>query len=293
MDDGFGDTFGQRWSVGAVELLRVPYFDIGVPAAAIGFAGDELVGHPLAAPEWIDGEGLPTVGQAFWVIRSAGATIVVDPCGASDQFLRTGPEAVGHQDAALDRLRAAGVDPDEVSILALTHLDGIGMAALVTDDGWAPAFPNARIVVTERERSDIAERAEEISGSEAFEALAQQGVVDPVDAPHRLADGVTLEPTGGHSPGHAVVVIRSEGVEAVLLGHLAISPLHLVGSGAGLHHDAEQARATIRRWVARSRDDGTILTGSLWPAPGAVRVTGTDPLCLATDHGRPEATVAR
>lgn len=197
--------------------------------------------------------------------------------------VRTRP--LDHQDAAFAALRAAGVDPERVDTVALTHLDGIGMAALVTDVGWAPAFPAARLVVTEQERAHIADRAEDVSGSEAFEELVAQGVVDAVVPPHQLADGVTLELTAGHSPGHAVVAIQSADEEAVLIGHLALTPLHLSTPGTDLHDDVPQALAALNRWLDRASQHATLVAGSLWPSPGAVRVSGTEPLRLVPDHG--------
>lgn len=84
----------QHWDIGSIRLTRVSYFDTPLPpeaVALVGLALDEDWMQP-----WVS-DGMPAVGQAFWVVESAGTTIVVDPCGASDEFLRAGADAVTHQ----------------------------------------------------------------------------------------------------------------------------------------------------------------------------------------------------
>jgi hypothetical protein len=56
-----------------------------------------------------------------------------------------------------------------------------------------------------------------------------------------------------------------------MLGHLAISPLHLVkGECPGQHFDAVSAWAILRAIAA----DGRTLIGPLWPSPGSGRWIG-------------------
>ena len=105
-----------------------------------------------ATPVWAEPDGNLLIGQAIWIIESAGTVIAVDPCGAADEFLRSGAAALEHQDRVADALRDAGYPVEQIDIVVLTHLDGIGMAAAVDGDGtWTPMFPNARLVTTAAE----------------------------------------------------------------------------------------------------------------------------------------------
>jgi glyoxylase-like metal-dependent hydrolase (beta-lactamase superfamily II) len=269
----------RRWSVGDVTLTRVAYFDVDLPPDAVRLSPDEVAHVPWREP-WVGDTGTVRVGQAFWMVESGDRTLVVDPCGASDAFLRSGPDAVTHQEAALGTVSAAGFDLGSVEAVVLSHLDGIGMAAVVTDDGWAPAFPGADLVVTADERTTIAARPD-ISGSAAFEALAAAGAVRTVEPPAELAPGVTMVATGGHSAGHAVITISSRGEHAVMLGHLAVSPLHTVtGPCLGLHEDPVAAWVALGGWLRWAADHGALVLGPLWPDPGAARVDGLDPAVL-------------
>jgi glyoxylase-like metal-dependent hydrolase (beta-lactamase superfamily II) len=270
------------WTIGSIQLLRVPYFDIALSPESIDLEG--VADSVDWAEPWLTDQQ-PTVGQAFWIIRSDSQTIVVDPCGASDGFLRSGPTAVDHQTAAFDLLRATGVEPESVDQLVLTHLDGIGMAALADgapegEETWTPAFPHADVIVSESEYDYIASRPVDLMGADGFAALDDAGVVRPVAVPHEIAPGVTLRPTGKHSPGHCCVHIESGTRRAVMIGHLAISPLHAARGVSANHHDSEGAWNELRTVLDDAAHDGALVAGSLWPAPGAARVTATEPFEL-------------
>ena len=150
----------QRYRVGKASITRVPYFDVELPPEAVGLTAADIEPIAWATPVWAESATVLRVGQVFWVIESAGQTIVVDPCCASDAFLRSGDAATEHQNAAFTAFRAAGFDPDTVDVVIMSHLDGIGMNALVADDGtWLPAFPNAPILISELEWQRIGTRS--------------------------------------------------------------------------------------------------------------------------------------
>src|SRR4051812_1104514 len=102
-----------RYAVGAARLSRVSYFDVALDAGAVGLTSDDLAeARDWAEPTWSTADGQVLVGQALWVIESEGRVMVIDPCGASDAFLRTGPEAIAHQEAALAAMADAGFSPE-------------------------------------------------------------------------------------------------------------------------------------------------------------------------------------
>jgi glyoxylase-like metal-dependent hydrolase (beta-lactamase superfamily II) len=270
------------WTIGRIELQRVPYFDTALAADSIDLEGvaDSI---DWAEPWLIDGQ--PGVGQAFWVIRSAGQTIVVDPCGASDEFLRSGPDAVTHQNAAFDLLRAAGCDPKLVDHVVLTHLDGIGMLALADgaaagEEAWTPAFAKADVIVSTSEYDFILDEPADLMGARAFAALDAAGVVRAVETPQEIAPGITLRHTGAHSLGHCCIDIESDQQRAVMIGHLAISPLHAAAGVTLNHRDSQAAWSVLTDELSNAAATGALVAGSLWPDPGVAAVAGTAPFVL-------------
>jgi glyoxylase-like metal-dependent hydrolase (beta-lactamase superfamily II) len=263
-----------RYAVGDATLLRVPYFDVPLDPGVVGLSAEQVRSVEWADPVWASA-GQVLIGQAVWLIASAGRLVVVDPCGAADEFIRSGTEAVGHQEAVLGALAAAGIDRAGVDHVVLSHLDGIGMTALIDDDGaWVPTFPNARVLVTAEELAWVHAHPE-TQGATALGALLDREVVDPVTCPVRCTQEVVLELTGGHSAGHAVLRVESDGARAVFLGHLALNPVQVAfPQGAGQHADATRAQQALDTLLAEAAEDGSLVIGPLWPAPGAARVSG-------------------
>jgi len=273
-----------RFSVGDVVLTRVPYFDVALEAGVIGFTSQQVVDVAWSIPNWATADGRVNVGQAIWVIESGDQTTVVDPCGAADAFLRSGPEASTHEAAVITAMASAGYPVDRVDQVVLSHLDGIGMVGSFDDAGdCSPLFPRARIVVSEAELVHI-EAQPEIGGRAAFRQLVEQGVVDGVQCPKRIAPGVSMELTGGHSPGHAVLRI---GDGAVLIGHLAVNPVQAsAGPLPGEHHEPVPAFTALERELAWAERCDALVIGPLWPEPGAGTVTG--PPWVITPASPPE-----
>jgi glyoxylase-like metal-dependent hydrolase (beta-lactamase superfamily II) len=259
------------YRVGDVSLVRVPYADVVVDAAVVGLTEDQVSAIGWASPAWAD-QAQVRIGAAVWVIESDGCRIVVDPAQAADGILRTGPGAVIHQQAVATALATAGFPRDTIGTVIASHIDGIGMIAWFTDeDSWTPFFPNAEVLVSRREYEAItAAGPYRPQGSDALIALDLQGVVTTIDDEHAVTSDVVTRWTGCHSPGHQIVNVVSRGVEATMLGHLALSPLHCaIGEFAG-HIDPPSAESALRAL----RDRRNLLIGPLWPTPGAARWTG-------------------
>jgi hypothetical protein len=258
-----------EYLVGDARLVRVPYIDVLIDAAAVTLTPDEVAAEAWAAPIWAEGDQV-RVGAAVWVIESAGRRMAVDPAQAADDILRAGPDAAVHQRAFADALSAAGYPRESIDTVIATHIDGIGMMAWREDDEWKPFFPNAELLISRREHDAIAADNDYApSGFEAYLALHDQGVVTTIDDEHVITSEVFTQWTGAHSPGHLIVNIAAAGETATMLGHLALSPLQLTTGENGGHHDPVGARRSLRALAG-----GRLLIGPLWPAPGAVRWTG-------------------
>jgi glyoxylase-like metal-dependent hydrolase (beta-lactamase superfamily II) len=125
----------------------------------------------------------------------------------------------------LGNLRASGYEPDQVSVVVLTHLHPDHIGGLM--EAGAPAFPNARYVTgqveydfwtsTDRVGTPAEGLHQSIMASVAPMA-EQMSFVGDGDTP---VSGITAMAAFGHTPGHMVYRIDSDGRSLVLIADTA------------------------------------------------------------------------
>jgi hypothetical protein len=256
--------------VGSVELTRVGYADVAIDPARVGLTPQQVTAVEWAEPLWAEGDQL-RAGAAVWVIQDGDARIAVDPAQAADDVIRTDDDAALHQKAFAGVLEAAGMPRESFTHAVSTHIEGIGMWAWRNDDGsWSPFFPNAKILVPQREL-DAIDSEHPPPVHPAVTQLRALGVYQAVADGEHVTANVSLEHVGAHSPGHQFVRVSSGGEQAVMVGHLAVSPLHLVtGPCPQQHPRPDEAQLRIDALL----EEDAVLIGPLWPAPGAGRWDG-------------------
>lgn len=260
------------FTIGEIRLTRVPYFDVPLDAEVVGLTAQDVAGVPWSMPNWATTDGQVIIGQAIWVVESGDQTVVVDPCGAADDFLRTGPEAAGHEEAVLSAMAGSGFPVESVDTVIMSHLDGIGMIASVKGSRtWTPLFPNPRVVISTAELASV-DASPATLGAPALGELVEQGAVDGTEPPVEIAPGVVMELTGGHTPGHSVIRIADG---AVFVGHLAVNPVQVSGGVMpGQHAEPVTAFTALEAELTWAVERHALVIGPLWPEPGAARVAG-------------------
>jgi glyoxylase-like metal-dependent hydrolase (beta-lactamase superfamily II) len=256
--------------IGDVELTRVGYADVEVDPARVGLTPEQVVGVKWGEPLWAEGAQI-RAGAAAWVIESGAARIVVDPAFAADDILRNDNDAAAHQEAFAALLESAGFPRESFTHAVATHYEGVGMLAWRNDDGsWERFFPNAPILISQRELDAIDGGAFHMEP--IMPRLRAQGALQAViEDSTPLTGDVSIEHTGGHTPGHQILRVSSGGEQAVVVGHLAVSALHLAtGECPPEHMDPGLANAELEKLLA----EDAVLIGPLWPAPGAGRWDG-------------------
>lgn len=263
-----------KLELGDLRLTRVLYVDTAIDPSATGLSPDEVRGVTWAEPLWAEGDKV-RVAACAWVIEGHGRTIVVDPMGNADEILHDPASAAAHQNAVRGAFGAAGVDPDAVDTVLVSHIESLGMIAVRdTELGgrWRPFFANSRILMSRLARTHFPEPEAADLVREGFASLLEEGLVDTFEDGDPIIDGLRAEWTGAHNPGHAVFHVGAP-TELTFVGHLAVSPLHLAtGPCRPQHPDPERAWTLLQSYAA----DGRVLAGPLWPSPGAGRwIDGT------------------
>jgi glyoxylase-like metal-dependent hydrolase (beta-lactamase superfamily II) len=218
-----------------------------------------------------DGD-LRFVTQAL-LVRSAGRTILVDTCLGDDKPRRN-PAFDRLQTGFLDRLAAAGATPDQIDLVVCTHLhfDHVGWNTRWDGSRWVPTFPKARYLVAAAEWDHWrAEPRHAYVFADSLAPVAEAGLLDAVGLPCALTPEVSLVSAPGHTPGHAVVRIASEGAVALISGDALHHPCQVSRPewGSPADHDRAQAEATRRGLLAELATEGGLLVGTHFAHPCA------------------------
>ncbi|MEL6978675.1 MAG: MBL fold metallo-hydrolase [Pseudomonadota bacterium] len=123
--------------------------------------------------------------------------------------------------ALRERLAAAGYAPDQIDIVALTHFHPDHIGGLMEEG--APAFPNARYVAPAAEfdfwlKPGAPERVRLLAESNV-KPLAPKMTM--IEGGQDVVSGVTAVAAHGHTPGHTIYHIESEGRRLILVGDTA------------------------------------------------------------------------
>ena len=201
----------------------------------------------LADSEWT--EPLPILA---WLIEHPEGLIVVDTgetarATAPGYFPRWHPYyrrcirlAVEPDDEIGPQLRARGFEPKDVRWVVLTHLH--------TDHaGGLAHFPDSEIVVTREEFEYATGRRGRLRGYPNRhwpDWLAPTLVAAPTAL--TAAGDVRLEPTPGHTPGHASVTVDTGEAFVIIAGDASYTQqLMLDGQVDGIAPDPRTFRATL------------------------------------------------
>lgn len=210
-------------------------------------------------------------------------TVVTTPIGLVALDAGRGALGQARQGTAIDNMRAAGIDPAQVVMVAHTHFHGDHIGGLIDADGQA-IFPNARILVPEREWAFWNDAGEESRGPEARRpAFANvrrrfapyQGRVTPFAPGAQIAPGITAVATNGHAPGHTSFLLADGGAQVMVIGDAVTSPAFYVANPdwfPGFDMDPPAAVATRRALLDRLATDRIPFVGYHFPMPGIGRV---------------------
>lgn len=183
-----------------------------------------------------------------------------------------------------ENLRAIGVTPASIDTMILTHAHPDHVGGLLGEDGTL-VFGEAQYVITEPEwqfwfSEEAAEQAPPPmveTARRALSAIEEQASRVAPDA--EIRPGIRARPAPGHTPGHIVLSITSEGERLFCMADLALHPLFLTCSDwrSGFDLDPQQAAQSRHRLLDQVARTGTPVLGYHFPPfPGIGRVMERD-----------------
>jgi glyoxylase-like metal-dependent hydrolase (beta-lactamase superfamily II) len=145
-------------------------------------------------------------------------------------------------------LADVGVSPDDIDVVVLTHMHPDHIGGMTTND--APTFANARYVTaaTEYDFWSAQEAGNRVGDMVAAKVTPMADKMTFVEDGAEVAPGITAMAAFGHTPGHMVYHLESNGQRLILTADLAN---HYVWSFAHpeweVRFDMDKAAATASR----------------------------------------------
>ncbi|MEO0864492.1 MAG: MBL fold metallo-hydrolase [Pseudomonadota bacterium] len=176
--------------------------------------------------------------------------------------------------ATIQALEAAGYGADMVDTVVITHMHGDHIGGLSTDG--TPTFANARHVTGATEMNHWAAAESERFDGKVRPLMDQFTMIDDGAS---IASGVTAMAAFGHTPGHMMYMLESDGAQLVLGADFANHFVWSLGHPdweVRFDMDKEAAAATRRRMLDMMATDGVPFSSyhMPWPAFGYVARDG-------------------
>lgn len=237
------------YKIGDIEVTSIydgVWQNKGFDQISVGTSGDDVKAALTKAGQTTD--YIP-IEFAFTVVKTGGKTILLD-AGTGNQLAPTAGLA------AKGGLEAAGITPDNVDMVLISHMHPDHIFGLMEKDTNAQVFPNAEIMVSETEYGFWTDPAIIEKLPERRKGLAARiqatfpkwGNVTRFDGEKELAPGIRAVESFGHAPGHVNFHISSGSDQVMLIGDAIIVPaLFLANLDWQLAFDADKDQATATR----------------------------------------------
>src|SRR5213082_1319668 len=266
--------------------LKIGEIDVLVVSDGVLPLPTKMLGHnvePAVRAAWLNDMFLPP--DAFdWslnvvVVRSGGQTILIDAGLGLDPNLNL-PRA----GQLIRRLDAVGIDLASVTDVVLTHMHMDHVGGLLVDGVKERLRPDLRIHVAASEvkfweAPDFTHTSMPPGFPDALRSAAKRFTKEYksqlrlFDDERRVAPGVVVRRTGGHTPGHSVVRMASGGDALTFAGDAVFA----VGFDQpnwhnGFEHDPEEAARVRINLLRQLAETGEMLVATHLPFPSVGRV---------------------
>ncbi|WP_426613262.1 MBL fold metallo-hydrolase [Bradyrhizobium sp. McL0616] len=264
--------------IGEIDVLVISDGVLPLPTTMLGHNAD-----PAVRAAWMHDMFLPP--DAFdWalnavLVRSGSQTILIDAGLGSDPNLNL-PRA----GQLIKRLESAGIDLASVTDVILTHMHMDHIGGLLVPGVKDRLRPDVQIHVAAAEvkfwdSPDFTHTSMPPGFPDALRATAKQFAKEyhnqlrQFDEEYKVARGVIVRRTGGHTPGHSIVRVAAGDAALTFAGDAVFT----VGFDHpdwfnGFEHDPEEAVRVRTRLLNELAATGELLVATHMPFPSVGRV---------------------
>ena len=268
------------YNVGEFEITIVSDGHLRMDGGAVFGLVPRILWEPVVGKDGIDEEHRVHQGLNCMLVRRGDDVLLVETGmgNKQDETYRT-KIFPGEYGSLLSELQAAGVQPEDVTAIANTHLhaDHCGWNTVERNGNVVPTFSSARYFIQEREYEDLKQPNERTSASYLAENIVpvdEAGQLELVDGEREILPGVTFLPLPGHTQGHAAIVLSSQGETAIYIGDMAHHPVQIERPPWISAFDVLPlvSLETKKKLVARAIRDNSLIIAVHNPFPGVGRL---------------------
>jgi glyoxylase-like metal-dependent hydrolase (beta-lactamase superfamily II) len=270
-------------TIGEYTITALRDGDSHLPASA--YPGADFSEYPGT----LDASGTHRIRIGAHLVQGPAGTLLID-AGAGElsmpfpaelaelNGLTDPPSHMAEAGSLPASLAAAGVSPDDISKVLVTHLhlDHVGW---IMHDG-KPFFPNAEVHYGAADWASLVVGAPDGDPTRRLmESAAAAGILRTfAPGTAEILPGITVAHVPGHTPGHVTIEIESQGQRILFVGDLIELPAQL--NDRGIHfmtdHDQDQAAAARAALFARAKADGIVIAPAHLTNPTFGIITADD-----------------
>ncbi len=271
----------RTWKIGQVEITRLVElwnWEDDIWMCLQDAKPDIVHTQPWLLPHHATPDGRMFINFQAFVLKIGDRRIMIDTCVGADRE-RDFDIFTHMRTSFLNDLAHVGIQTSDIDTVLCTHLhfDHVGWNTQLVNGEWVPTFPNARYLFDRKEYDHwMVLRETDTSHSythliDAVDPIIKAGLVDFIDASHKICPEVELLATPGHTPGHVSVLIHSEGQSAVITGDLMHNPIQLAFPTHPATFDMDKVAGTKTRldFVKRFAETPVLVIGSHFADPSA------------------------
>ena len=136
---------------------------------------------------------------------------------------------VTEESRIIESLQELGITPNEIDYMLMTHLHFDHACGLTKREGdtFTPVFERAEIITTQTEWDEMRHpniRSKSTYWPENWEAVAP--LVRPFEGELEITPGIKMVHTGGHSDGHAIILIEDGGEKLIHMADIMPTQAH-------------------------------------------------------------------